>query len=153
MSYVRINTLTMSNLLVETIVSKDDFHRNRSINSLLKNRNNAELLKLVAELEGFRKESKNLYHKVRASFFLFAIYRFYLQTDRETTHHGTIPFDGVKAAFDRDFEKSINIFLKEIEAGRRNSALFSAIAESYYKLSFKYLLDQVKLSISQCSEN
>ena len=153
MSYVRINTLTMSNLLVETIVSKDDFHRNRSINSLLKNRNNAELLKLVAELEGFRKVSKNLYHKVRASFFLFAIYRFYLQTDRETTRHGRIPFDGVKAAFDRDFEKSINIFLKEIEEGRRNSALFSAIAESYYKLSFKYLLDQVKLSISQCSEN
>src|SRR3990167_213835 len=120
MSYVKINTLTMSNLLVETIVSKDDFHRNRSINSLLLNRNNAELLKLAGELEGFRKESKNLYHKVRASLFLFVIYRFYLQTGREITRHGRIPFDGVKAAFDRDFEKSINIFLKEIGKGSRS---------------------------------
>ena len=144
----------MSNELIETIISEDEFLRNRSINFLLQNKNKNELLKLVEELEAFRKSSDNLYHKVRASLFLFVIYRFYLLKNREITQHGEIPFEGVKAAFERDFENSINIYLTKIKKdGNQNSAIFSAIADSYYKLSFKYLFDQVKLSISHCNDN
>lgn len=144
----------MSNNLVKTIVSEDGTLRNRSINSLLQNKNKNELLELAEGLEAFRKSSNNLYHKVRASLFLFVIYRFYLQVNEEIIPYGKIPIKGVKAAFKRAFEKSIDIYLGEItKNGNRNGSIFSAIAESYHKLSFKYLLDQVKLSISHCNEN
>jgi hypothetical protein len=140
----------MSNNLIETIISTDETTRNRSINSLLLNRSLDELLSDADELEQFRKSSTNLYHKVRASLFLAVIYRFNLQNCAGVKKHGQIPFSGVQAAFDREFEKSIDIYLK---SNSNNGAVFSALADSYYKLSFKYLLDQVKLSISECKEN
>ncbi len=139
----------MSNSLIETIVSDDDRLRNRSIHPMLAGKDVSGLLEIADQLEGFRKSSDNLYHKVRASLFLFVIYRFHLQTNEEISQVGQIPFEGVKVSFDRDFERAIGIFH---EAGH-NSAVFSALADAYYKLSFKYLLDQVKLSISQCNEN
>ncbi len=140
----------MSNDLIETITSKDDSLRNRSINSLLKGKSKDELLKSAGLLEEFRVSSSNLYYKVRASLFLFVIYRHYLENNREVELQGDIPFDGVQAALERDFEKALNAYA---QSGKQNSAVFSAIADSYYQLSFKYLFDQVKLSISQCSEN
>ncbi|MBI5049837.1 MAG: UTP--glucose-1-phosphate uridylyltransferase [Nitrospirae bacterium] len=142
------------NELIETITSEDISLRNRSIDSLLKNKNTDELLKSAEELEDFRKTVNNLYHKVRASLFLFVIYRFYLQENKEIKPEGRIPFEGVKAALDRNFEESINIYLKDVMKNRNlNGAVCSAIAHSYYQLAFKYLVDQVRLSISQCNEN
>ncbi len=144
----------MSNDLIKTIVSEDEPIRNRSINSLLINKDMGELLQLAGELDAFRKTSDNLYFKVRAALFLFVIYRFYLQNNPEADLCGEIPFSGIKASFERDFESSIKIYLDDLSMNsHKNSAVFSALAESYYKLSFKYLLDQVKLSISHCSEN
>jgi galactokinase/mevalonate kinase-like predicted kinase len=144
----------MSNALIETIISQDDSVRNRSIYNLLKGMGRDDLMQSAYELEDFRRSSDNLYHKVRASLFLFVIYRFHLGMTSEIPQQGEIPFDGVKAAFDRDFESSISIYLSEIrDNGKHDSSIYSAIADSYYKISFKYLLDQVMLSISQCAEN
>jgi hypothetical protein len=141
---------TMPNELIKTIISEDETIRNRSINYLLQDKDRDELFALAGELEMFRKSSRNLYHKVRASLFLYVIYRYYLQYHKEILQHGIIPFDGIKSAFDRNFEKAIEIYLK---TNCHNSAVYSALAESYYNLSFQYLLDQVKLSISRCDEN
>ncbi len=144
----------MSNELINTIISENAALRNRSAHVFLQYMGIDELLQTAAELEGFRKSSGNLYHKVRASLFLFVTYRYYLEKNKEVRQQGEIPFDGVKAAFARDFEKAIDLYLDEINnKGNRNSAIFSAIADSYYKLSFKYLLDQVKLSISRRNGN
>jgi hypothetical protein len=144
----------MSNKLIETIISGDKSVRNRSITSILKDRNKYDLLNCADELESFRQSTDNLYHKVRAALFLYVIYRFYLENNEHIAQSGKIPFNGIKAAFERDFEKAISIYLIERKStGSGNSALFSAIADSYYRLSFKCLIDQVKLSISHCSEN
>lgn len=142
------------NPLVETIISEDESLRNRSITSLLEDKGRDELLRLAFELEYFRKTTSNLYHRVRSSLFLYVIYRFYLEENRDVKRCGSIPVKGVNASSERNFEKAIDIYLKEIrDNGSCNGAIFSAIAESYYRVSFKYLLDQVKLSISQCKEN
>ena len=144
----------MPNALIETITSPDDSVRNRSIDMLLQEMDGRNLLQAAYELEDFRRSSGNLYHKVRASLFLFIIYRLHLGEKSNAPQHGKIPFNGVKASFERDFESSIGIYLKYIkDDGKQNSAIFSAIADSYYRISFKYLLDQVKLSISHCAEN
>ena len=144
----------MTNELIETIVSEDDNLRHRSINFLLKGNSKDGLLKLTAELEAFRKSADNLYHRVRASLFLFVIYRFYLQENNELPIFGEIPFKGTKATYDRDFEESINVYLTEVKRkGCFNSGTCSALANSYFKLAFKYLLDQVKHSISHSKGN
>ena len=143
----------MSNELIATIVSNEDHIRNRSIGSLLNGLSSDMLLRHAAELEQFRTSTPNLYHKVRASLFLYVLYRFHLQKNDDVARVGTIPFNGIKAAFSRDFEKAVDIYNESISSGEKNSAVFSAIAEAYHKLSFQYLLDQVKLSISSCREN
>lgn len=143
----------MTNQLIETIISEDAVLRNRSVNALLQNKAIGELQKIAEELEAFRASSGNLYHKVRASLFLFVIYRFYLQTNENVEQTGLIPIEGIKAAFKREFEKAIDIYLRERKEKSLNAALCSAIADSYYQLSFKYLFDQVKQSISHCREN
>ncbi len=150
LAYVKLRISTMSNDFIKTIVSNDELLRNRSINAILQNKNRNHILQLTGELETFRRSSDNLYHKVRASLFLFAIYNFYLQFNKETVQFGKIPFEGIKAAFDRDFEKAINIYLSD---GSQNSAIYSALADAYYNVSFNYLMEQVKLSISHCREN
>lgn len=144
----------MSNELINTIISADENLRNRSINDLLKNKNKDQILQSAEVLNSFRMSSNNLYYKVRASLFLCVIYRTYLPYLKDIPQHGKIPFEGVKAACNRDFEKSINVYLSAIENdGSLNSAVCSALADSFYKLSFKYLIEQVKLSISHCKEN
>ncbi len=49
--------------------------------------------------------------------------------------------------------RTIIVNSKPINRENHNSAIFSAIADSYHKIAFKYLLDQVKTSISHCKEN
>jgi galactokinase/mevalonate kinase-like predicted kinase len=141
---------TMTNELIQTILSEDDIIRNRPIDRLLKDKNIDQLKMLSEELEEFRKTSNNLYHKVRASLFLFVIFRYFLQSIKDIPQQGEIPFEGIKSALDRNFEQAVRIYLKNND---RNSALYSALADSYYNLSFQYLLDQVKLAISHGNEN
>jgi len=140
----------MPNELIQTILSQDDIVRNRPIDFLLKNKNADQLKTLSEELEEFRKSSNNLYHKVRASLFLFVIFRYFLQSIKEIPRNGEIPFEGIKFALERNFEQAVTIYRRN---GDQNCALYSALADSYYNLSFQYLLDQVKLAISRSDEN
>lgn len=64
--------------LVDIITSANPDIRNQSLESALLGKTRDELLLECFELEQFRNKSKNLYHKVRALFFLYAIYRFYI---------------------------------------------------------------------------
>jgi hypothetical protein len=144
----------MMNQLVETIISSDDNVRNRSISVLLDGKGVDGLFNDAFELDGFRRSSDNLYHKVRASLFLYVLYRFYLQENVEIPQFGTIPFKGVLCLCERDFEGALALFLPDVKReGKRNGAVVSAIAATYHKLSFQYLLHQVKRSISECREN
>ncbi|MBI4844548.1 MAG: UTP--glucose-1-phosphate uridylyltransferase [Nitrospirae bacterium] len=145
--------LKMGNPLVNTILSDSHSERNRSIESLLEGCGNRELLDIALELEAFRKSSANLYHKVRASLFLFFIYRFRLLNDGSMPSRGDTPIEGIMAAYDRDFEKAIDIYSGLIKKKQTHLNLLSAAADAYHKSAFKYLFDQVKLSISQCREN
>ena len=61
------------NPLIATITSSDPAVRDRSIWDLTNAHSTAELLVLCEELERFRRESKNLYERVRASMFLHAL--------------------------------------------------------------------------------
>ena len=69
-------------MLVSLITAEDSATRDRSLAEACAPLDPTALLQECSELDAFRRQSDNLYHRVRAIFFLQAIYRF---------HHLPIP--------------------------------------------------------------
>ena len=64
--------------LVDIITAADPAARNRSVDAVCRGASLEQLLDEAAALEAFRHESTNLYERVRALFFLYAIHRFHV---------------------------------------------------------------------------
>ncbi|HEY6228942.1 MAG TPA: hypothetical protein VI282_17615, partial [Verrucomicrobiae bacterium] len=63
----------MPSKLIEIITAEDPAVRDRSLESICAPASLKELLQECAALEQFREQSSNLYERVRAIFFLYAI--------------------------------------------------------------------------------
>ena len=121
-----------------------------------------ELLQRVRGLDDFRRRSENLYERVRALFFLYAIHRFHLpdklrSTASRVTHHVThrslIPFKGYEHLLQRRFEEAIDQFLAVQAAEGPSDAISSALAAAYHRLAFQTLADQVRRSVRSVRGN
>lgn len=141
------------NVFIETITTSDPEKRNRSFYGLARRFSSKELFTLLKELDTFRKQSNNLYEKVRAILFLFAGYRFFLMEAKDTPEKGKIPYEGFEDLLGRRFEQAIVCFLSAIEKNGPNGALYSGLAESYHHLSFQILADQVRKSVRSSKGN
>jgi hypothetical protein len=64
--------------LVEIVTAEGAAARDRSVDAVCRRATVDELLAECAALEAFRHQSGNLYERVRACFFLYAIHRFHL---------------------------------------------------------------------------
>ena len=64
--------------LIDIITARDPDIRNRSLDAFCRAASLQELLDECATLEAFRRASDNLYERVRALFFLYAIHRFHI---------------------------------------------------------------------------
>ena len=64
--------------LIEIITAADPDIRDRSLDAICRAASLNTLLAECVDLEQFRRRSDNLYHRVRALFFLYAIHRFHL---------------------------------------------------------------------------
>ena len=69
--------------LIEIITSDDPAVRNRSLDSFARDASSDTLLEECSALDRFRIENKNLYFRVRALFFLYAIHRFHLPLKKD----------------------------------------------------------------------
>ncbi|MEY4566838.1 MAG: hypothetical protein RLY14_1808, partial [Planctomycetota bacterium] len=98
--------------LIETIVSEDDSLRHRSLSSFCESRSLDELLKITAELDSFWRNAPSLYHRVRAMFFLSAIYRYELPTRLSPTSVGLIPHGAHEHLLSRRFVEAIDELLE-----------------------------------------
>jgi len=78
--------------LIELITSQDPQIRNTSLDDHCQRLSPDDLLKECKALENFWRQSDNLYERVRALFFLYAIYRFHLPK-RGIEAKGLIPFE------------------------------------------------------------
>jgi galactokinase/mevalonate kinase-like predicted kinase len=133
------------NMFLETITNPQS--RDVSFFKIAASLTTTELIDQIEELDQFRKSSDSLYDKVRASMFIYAAYRFFLTDSKEFPLAGKIPADGYHNLLERRFEKAIGIFTNSGNESGYNSAIFSALADSYHQLSFQYLIDQVKKSV------
>ena len=106
----------------------------------------AELLAEVAALDDFRRSHANLYERVRALFFLYAIHRFILPPHfpPAAAHH--VPYEGYTHLLNRRFEEAVEIFYRAFVL-QPCDALSSALAHAYHQLAFQTLANQVRLSV------
>jgi hypothetical protein len=133
--------------LVDIIVSKDDAIRHMSLTEYCSTASTESLLKQCEVLDDFARTADNLYERVRALFFLYAIHRFHLR-DLPDKGPSNIPYVGYKQLLDRNFTKAIDTFLEiHIKKNQPSKAISSALAKAYYHLGFQTLADQVRLSV------
>jgi hypothetical protein len=139
--------------LKEIILSTDPVIRNRSLEAACRALSYRALLAERDELDQFRRESTNLYDRVRALFFLFAINRFHLPNRRELPAGGRIPFDGVERLLQRRFDEAVRVFRAQEAAHGPSDALCSTLAAAYQGLAFQTLADQVRASVRGVAGN
>ena len=107
-----MTTSTMTdNKLVQIICSEDDAVRNLSLDEICQDASLQTLLGHCEELDLFWRNTDNLYHRVRALFFLFSIHRFHLPARFDDSHSGNIPFSAYQHLLERRFVEAIDELL------------------------------------------
>lgn len=143
----------MANPLIEIITSPDPEVRNRSLDSVCRTASVAQLNALCAELDAFRRRRANLYERVRALFFLYAIHRFHLPLKSDLGQRSLVPFAGFEQLLARRFAEAIDHFLSVQAAEGPSDAISSALAAAYQRLAFQTLADQVRRSVRSVRGN
>ncbi len=139
---------------LETIITSDDpAVRDQALDAFCRDLSTAELLEAAAALERFRHQRTNLYERVRACFFLYAIHRFHLPTRPGFPATGRIPFEGYTNLLERRFEEATDVFLKAQASDGPSDSLSSALAAAYHRIAFQTLANQVRHSVRSARGN
>src|SRR5512144_2147834 len=100
--------MTAQQRLTSVITASELATRNQSLDLLCREASLEALLKQGEELDGFRRHRDNLYERVRALFFLYALHRFHLPA-RSGLVHSLIPYEGYTHLLQRRFEDAIDV--------------------------------------------
>jgi hypothetical protein len=133
--------------LTAVITAADPAVRNRSLDAFCRAATLADLQSESAALDRFRRVSDNLYERVRALFFLYAIHRFHLPFKLGVRAQAPIPFSGYDHLLKRRVDEAIEIFLAAQSANGPSAAISSALAAAYHGLGFQTLAGQVRRSV------
>lgn len=139
--------------LIDTILSPDPRVRNLALEFVLEGASKDALLATIRDLDDFRRKEKNLYARVRALFFLYAICRFHLPPLLADAGTSPIPGSVRELLMDRRFAEAIDELGEAIRREGINDGLASALASSYYQLGLQNLADQVRRSVRQVRGN
>lgn len=107
----------------------------------------ATLERMAAELENYRRNATNFYHRVRSIFFLEALHRYFLPPHYPADSAGMIPFAGHQHCLSRRYEEAVGVFLEHQRVHGTSDALSSALAAAYHGLAFKTLAQQVQKTV------
>jgi hypothetical protein len=139
--------------LTTIITSADPAIRDRSLDAFCRTATLEQLTFECAALDALRRTSDNLYERVRACFFLYAIYRFHMPNKAGVSPVGLVPFNGYEHLLSRRFEEALQVFLEAQQRGGASDALCSALAVAYHRLAFQTLADQVRRSVRSVRGN
>lgn len=118
-----------------------------SLERLCAQADQAALERMAEDLERFRQQPGNFYHRVRALFFLEAIHRYFLPPLYPADGSGLVPHAGHALALARRFEEAIALYREQQRATGSSDALSSALAAAYHGLAFKTLAQQVQKTV------
>ena len=122
----------MAGSLVSIITAQDPVLRDRALEDFCQSASLSDLLAECAELDAFRRQCDNLYERVRALFFLYAIHRFHLPLKQGLSDRGMIPFHGYEHLLNRRFEEAIDTFLAIQAADGPGDSISSALSAAYH---------------------
>ena len=143
----------MTGRLRHIITASDPAVRNQSLEAFARAASLRDLLAECDDLEAFRQRSENLYERVRALFFLYALHRFHLPTKAGMSARGLVPFKGYAHVLQRRFEEALKVFLAAQATEGPNDGISSALAGTYYRLGIQTLADQVRRSVRSVRGN
>ena len=112
--------------LVEIITSEKNTIRDLSLEGECKEMSLDTLLSECNHLEIFRHESDNLYAKVRALFFLYAIHRFSIPLREGVDEKSIIPYEAHEHILNRRFEEAVELLLEKQSDYGANKGISSA---------------------------
>lgn len=135
--------------LIKILLAADPAVRDGSLEQACQPLSYAQLLAECEALDQFRRRHDNLYERVRALFFLYAIYRFHLPSRAEFPTRGHIPFDGYENLLRRRFDEAIDLF----RVAPLHDGVASALAAAYHGLAFQTLANQVRRSVRSVRGN
>lgn len=133
--------------LLDLITSSNPAVRNQSLDAHCETLTLPKILEEAEVLDHFRRDSDNLYERVRALFFLASLHRFHLPSRPDLKAGGHIPFHGYEQLLHRRFEEAIDTFLTAQSEQGASDALSSSLAAAYHRLAFQTLADQVRRSV------
>ncbi len=139
--------------LLTDVITASDEQRDHALDALCRDASLEELLAECRALDGFRRLSDNLYERVRALFFLYAIHRFHIPLRPAAGTPAAIPFAGYSNLLKRRFEEAIDLFLAAQAERGPSAAISSALAAGYRSLAFQTLADQVRRSVRSVRGN
>ena len=139
--------------LLRVITAPEPEVRNQSLDGWCRSATLEALLSECEALDAFRRECANLYERVRACFFLYAIHRFHLPAKEGLRRQGEIPYRGYVYLLERRFEEAIDLFLAAQSRQGPSDELSSALAAAYHRLAFQTLADQVRRSVRSVRGN
>jgi hypothetical protein len=142
--------------LIEIITAQEPAVRNQSLDAWCAGRTAAELLAACEALDDFRRRADNLYERVRALFFLYALHRFHLPRhlmDAPEGRGALVPFRGYEHLLQRRFEEAIEVFLETQREHGPSDGISSALAAAYHRLGFQTLANQVRRSVRSVRGN
>jgi hypothetical protein len=143
----------MTSELIRIITSDDPRVRDRSLDVVCRDASLEQLLAECEQLDAFRRQHENLYQRVRALFFLYAIHRFHLPSRPTLPVHGHVPFAGYEHLLSRRFEEAIDVFLEDQKKNGPSDPICSALAAAYRDLAFQTLANQVRRSVRSVKGN
>jgi hypothetical protein len=132
--------------LIGIITAVSSQRRNRPLDGFCRQASVAQLVEEAAALDRFRRESDNLYERVRAQFFLYSIHRFHLPYKTGVPAGKPVPPEALAQILQRRFHEAIDALLA-LSAVGPTAALSSALAAAYQGLAFQTLAAQVRRSV------
>jgi len=136
-----------TNAWIETILATEDTQRHRTLESLASGLDARGLLEAAEGLDRFRRQSDNLYHRVRAHMLLASIYRYLLPRTFPESSAGLLPYEAYRNILERRFSEAIDALLEEQHRDGPTLAVSSALARAYHQLGIQTLADQVRRSV------
>jgi hypothetical protein len=129
--------------LIRIITAGSPELRNRSLDAFCRTASLDGLLEEAAALDRFRRDSSNLYERVRAHFFLYAIHRFHIPFREGVANGRPVPVQALEQILHRRFNEAIDTLL----AQPTSAAASSGLAAAYHGLAFQTLAAQVRRSV------
>ncbi len=142
-----------ASVLVAVITSPDADTRNRSLGEWARTATLGQMLAECDALETFRSHCPNLYERVRACFFLYALHRFHLPACADLPVSGYLPYKSYLLLLERRFEETLSLLLQTQRTEGPSDTLSSALAAAYHRLAFQTLADQVRRSVRSARGN